>query len=249
MNIFQRWKKVAIHNKALVVTGIIVAVCTSLYTGAAISQYYLMKQVATDQITLMRNTAIDTNTQVTNIISEAKNISNAAKESLEQSKRALDASIDIARKDQRAWVGQIEILPAWRDEANNPLYIKEGSKLWADVIILNSGKSPALNVKSRMRIMAFPANHDFVPDYRDLRGNSIGVLQPQMKLIAKSLPSYRSVNDSDITSLKNRTMILYLYGEIQYEDIFRTSHKTTYCYVLAPNLNSFVLHSEYNSAN
>jgi hypothetical protein len=249
MKILLRWKQTALHNKALVLTSVLVAVGTLFYTGAAIFQYNLMKQTAKEQYSLMEQTAKENSEQTDKLIAEAKSIASAAKENLEQSKQAIDASIEISRRDQRAWVGITEIIPPWRDPANNPLYIKEGSNFGASVTIINSGKTPALNIRSKIRLMAFPRNHKFAPDYGNVQGQSVGVLQPQGKFKATSLPSYQPVNASDITSLKNSAMILYLYGEIQYEDIFKISHRTTYCSFLAQTLDSFVVNSTYNDAN
>ncbi len=115
MRIFQRWKQTALHNKALVLTGVIVAVGTLVYTGAAVFQYCLMKQAAKEN-----------SDQIDKIISEAKSIAKTAKDGLVQSKRALDASIEISRSDQRAWVGMTEILPQWMDSSNKPIVLKEG---------------------------------------------------------------------------------------------------------------------------
>ena len=238
MQVFQRWKQTALHNKALVLTGVLVAVGTLAYTGAAVFQYCLMKQ-----------TAKENSDQTDKIIAEAKSMATAAKEGLEQSKRALDASIEISRRDQRAWVGMTEVTPEWRDAEGKPLFIKEGARYHVGVTIVNSGRTPALKVRSRMRLMSFPDNK-FVADYQNVNERvSIGVLPPQGKFTLTSLPSYRIINASDITSLKNGSVILYLYGEIEYEDIFRIPHRTTYCSFLAPTLDNFLVHSTYNDAN
>jgi|SRR5882762_5327314 len=44
MTLFQRWKQTALHNKALVLTGVIVALGTLFGTGAAIFQAYMMRE-------------------------------------------------------------------------------------------------------------------------------------------------------------------------------------------------------------
>jgi hypothetical protein len=260
MNIFQRWKQTALHNKALVLTGAIVAVGTLVYTGAAISQYCLMKQTAKEQYNLMKQTAKEqynlmkqtakeNSDQIEKIIAEARDIAATGKESLEQSKRALDSGIEISRKDQRAWVGMMEINPKWKNTDGKPLFIKEGARYHVGVTIVNSGRTPALKVRARMRLMSFPDNK-FVTDYDNVKeGVSVGVLPPQGKFTLTSPPSYKIFNASDVTSLKNGSKILYLYGEIEYEDIFRIPHRTTYCSFLAPTLDAFLVHSVYNDAN
>ena len=64
MKILQRWKQTALHNKALVVTSILVAIGTLFYTGAAIFQYCLMKQSAIEQLNLMKQTAKENSEQI-----------------------------------------------------------------------------------------------------------------------------------------------------------------------------------------
>jgi hypothetical protein len=44
MTLFQRWKQTALHNKALVLTGFIVALGTLFGTGAAILQVCMMRE-------------------------------------------------------------------------------------------------------------------------------------------------------------------------------------------------------------
>lgn len=249
MRVFQRWKQTALHNKALVLTGVIVAVGTLVYTGAAVFQYCLMQQTAKEQYNLMKQTAKENSDQTDKIIAEAKSIATAARDSLEQSKRALDASIEVSRSDQRAWVGMTEVAPEWRDADGKPLFIKEGAHYHVGVTIVNSGRTPALKVRSKMRLWSFPANNKFVPDYGNVTAQSVGVLPPQGKFIITSLPSLKIINTSDIASLKNGSQILYLYGQIEYEDIFGIQHRTTYCSTLAPTLDSFLVHSTYNDAN
>lgn len=191
------------------------------------------------------------------IISEAKSIATAAKDGLVQSKRALDASIEISRSDQRAWVGMTEILPQWVDSSNKPMFLKEGSYYQVGVTIVNSGKTPALNVKPKIRLLPFSSEDKFYPDFGDLKeqsdgvieGQTVGVIQPQGALKLISAPSYKKVRSSDLESLKNGSLVLFLYGEIQYEDIFGVAHQTTFCSTLASTLDRFNVCSSYNDAN
>jgi hypothetical protein len=50
MKLFQRWKQTAIHNKALVWSGVLVALGTLFYAAAACFQIYLMKSAAADAL-------------------------------------------------------------------------------------------------------------------------------------------------------------------------------------------------------
>jgi hypothetical protein len=174
----------------------------------------------------------------------------AAKLQASTGKKALESSIETSHNDQRAWVGMTEVTPEWRDADGKPLFIKEGSHYHVGVTIVNSGRTPALRVRSKMRLWPFPVNDKFVPDYGNATTTqSVGVLPPQAKMTITSLASLGIIGASEIASLKNGSQILYLYGEIEYEDIFGIQYQTRYCSTLAPTLDSFLVHSTYNHAD
>jgi hypothetical protein len=260
MAILRRWKQTALHNQVLVLTGVFVAIGTSVYTLAAVGQYFLVKQTseaqqklieqtAKEQYRLMERTAKETGDQTERIITHASGIANATKSSLEQSKRALDTSIEMSRRDQRAWIGLTELNAKWRDAANKPVYVKEGETYTVEVVIVNSGRTPALKVSIATEIVGRAAEENFVPpSYKNVKRQSLGVLQPQGKFTIP-LTSNGALNASAIESLRNGSQILYLYGEIQYGDVFGISHRTTYCSTLAPTFDLFRVYSFYNEAN
>lgn len=168
---------------------------------------------------------------------------------LKQSQSALQASIEMARRDQRAWIGPMEVTPAWKDATNNPIFIKEGAPAVFSVVVGNSGKSPALKVRSRIKFVLLLANRAFAPNYEKLQSQSVVVMQPQEKFIMRTAPSPRAITASDINIIRNGEAILYLFGDITYEDIFKIPHSTTFCMLLAPTLDSFIGHSTYTDAN
>ena len=104
MKCFQRWKQTALHNKALVLTGLLVAAGTLFYAGAAVFQICLMKYTA-------RQATVQTERLIaeTNRIAKSMETANAQnrksmEDTLAQSKATLDANIKAAELDQRAWV-------------------------------------------------------------------------------------------------------------------------------------------------
>lgn len=238
MQVFQRWKKTALHNKALVLTGVLVAVGTLFYTGAAIFQYCLMKQ-----------TAKENSEQTDKIIAEAKNITAAAEGSLEQSKRALDASIETSRRDQRAWVGPIDIIHPSHKDGSRTVFVKEGDRPTFGVIVTNSGKTPALKVTPLQRMVVSFTKEPLIIRYNQPRTKpSIGVLQPNAKLLLetdKTEPFTKEI----ISRLESGQVTLYVFGIITYEDIFKRSHKTTFCMYMSSDLSSMKICETYNDAD
>jgi hypothetical protein len=186
--------------------------------------------------------------QTDRLIKEANRIANSMEKTSEESKRALDATIGMARRDQRAWVGPIEVVPAWREPTNKPIYIKDGFPAKFEVVITNSGKSPARKVRTWIQFDTIPADRKFSPNYGLPQKQSVSVIQPQQRF---TLPtsSLQPVNASDIDTIKNGKAILYLFGKITYEDIFKTQHSTTFCMTLAPSLDGFAACDAYNEAD
>lgn len=132
MTIFQRWTQTALHNKALVLTGFIVALGTILSTGALVVQICIARennrktseqigkliQAANIQACAAQKNAVAAanfatsadgiNTQTKLAVDKFERLAKASEGSIQitqkTAKDALDASIDASRSDQRAWV-------------------------------------------------------------------------------------------------------------------------------------------------
>ena len=175
----------------------------------------------------------------------------STKETVEQSKAVLDANIKASALDQRAWVGVLEpIPPTFKDEFGKPIYVKEGSHVTFGVIISNFGKSPATKVKTIVALKFRPADEEFSPFTFGIipPKKSGAVIQPQGRF-SMPIPIPNPVNANQIAVAKNREKILYLYGTIMYEDIFKKTHLTTFCMYLAPSLDSFNICETYNNVD
>lgn len=170
-------------------------------------------------------------------------------ETVKQSKTVLDATIKASELDQRAWVGILDpIPPAFQDEFGKPIYVKEGCRTTFGVIINNFGKSPAIKVTIKVALSFTSADEEFSPFLFMVRPQKSGaVIQPQEKL---SVPIETDIfsDTRQIVLTKNGQKILYLYGTILYDDIFKKPHVTIFCMYLAPSLNSFTPCKTFNDA-
>jgi hypothetical protein len=146
-----------------------------------------------------------------------KGFEDSAKESMEQS-----------RLDQRAWLGAVEM--------REPVDMAVGKVAKFGVLITNTGKTPAVNFTSQMVVRAFGRAEKFEAIYPQpptgIHSNS--VIQPAMKIELWS-PIKRALLQSDIDSLKNGEYVLYIYGVLNYDDIFKRHHWTHFCMVLQPD--------------
>jgi hypothetical protein len=174
-----------------------------------------------------------------------------AGKALDQSKKVLDANINATQLDQRAWVGVIDVKPApFGDTANKPVYLKEGFPAIFEIVITNSGKTPALKVKTLMCVKPLLPKAKISPacNRREIPKQSVDVIQPGEHLIMSTPPS-KVLNASHIDFIKNGKTIIYLFGIITYQDIFRKKHQTTFCKFLLPSLSSIASCETYNEAN
>ncbi|SRR5258708_6789126 len=185
----------------------------------------------------------DAGTQTNKIIAADERLAKAMEDSVAQAKIGLDASIDISRNDQRAWVGitgiQIRTLqPGQKIEMNMPLQ--------------NSGKTAAVDVRTRsfvhlsdtpLNVSAFIANRNdqFKPPM---------VIFPNIADANITLVSPLPFSEVEITAIKNGRKFMYAFGEIRYKDVFDRPHHTLFCGMYASDTpNNMRFCNEYNSAN
>jgi hypothetical protein len=167
MTIFQRWKQTALHNKALVLTGVIVAVGTLFGTGAAIFQVAITRENnhnTSEQVQQLINaaniqaraatnnaeaankfatSADGINKQAEASVKEVRKLADEAKQSSNTAKRALDAS-------SRAWIAPSNAYFTSEIAKNVPLSF--------EVQYRNIGKSPALDVHPTWTLQKVPGS-------------------------------------------------------------------------------------------
>ena len=141
------------------------------------------------------------------------------------------------RQDQRAWIGAVKAMP---------FSLKEDTPVRLGVVILNSGKSPALDVRGRLGALPLPKDKKFAAKYVEPFQHS-GVLQPNMQITEWSGPL--TVNKPLLDALKRGDQILYFYGEATYSDIFKQSHRTTFCLYIQPTLDGVIPCDTYSYAD
>ena len=70
-----------------------------------------------------------------------------------------------------------------------------------------------------------------------------------MKMILVTKPMNRGLTKEEIGLLNSGEEILYVFGRIEYRDIFHVVHLTTFCMQATPDLANFTDCSTYNDAN
>lgn len=178
----------------------------------------------------------------------------AAEQSSGLSEKSVTASIQQFRLEQRAWVavGSVTV-PEYR-EGNKPVYLKEGEKAVFEVNLLNSGKTPALNVSAISAYTILPRGFEFSPNYpppaQTMRSKA--VIQPGQPYLFPTSPSRGPLEKAFIDKVKAGDFVIYVFGEVKYADVFwpRTKrHITHYCLFLSPSLDQLHPCAAYNDAD
>ena len=172
------------------------------------------------------------------------------------SRKSIDATINNLQLDQRAWVGVKTLTPPGLvDKTNLHVYIKAGSPPHVEVIVLNNGKTPALNYRAECAAQTQVRGHNVNPIYSPIGPStyqSIGVLQPGSMIFQPigdaELPN-SELSQSQIDSIKAGTDIFYVYGHITYDDVFKHPHITNFCYFLSRDLANGAICNTYNDAD
>lgn len=174
------------------------------------------------------------------------------------------STVDTAKKQLRAYLGLETItleLPSARDPHYEPTPIKAGT-IETDFVVLtikNFGSTPALQVTARANWKSLPFLHqpplDFtfpdldqnVPKELDLI-TSKTVVDPSESWITR-------VAIHDITPFlkaARKKSSLYIYGHIDYTDIYGKDHHSNFCYVYQPyepRLPDLIPYSSHNEAD
>lgn len=156
----------------------------------------------------------------------------------------LDANIKRDQVDQRAWVGIIEM--------EDP-EIKEGPPITFKVTAKNFGKTPAKKVVSTIMAGSLPLGEPFVPQYPVAldtfpHEGGVGVVYPSMEVPLQSKP-VGPMKEEGIAALRDSRIVMYIWGKISYEDVFRIEHHTTFCLFMHPTLQRVSQCKTYNDAD
>jgi hypothetical protein len=209
-----------------------------------------MKQTAKEQYSLMKQTAKENSEQTDKLITEVNKIASAANEDLKQSKRALDASIEMARRDQRAWVEIEPIKPIPFAKADGNF----GASFQYEIYLKNVGKTVARDIvmhASRMDSgLALGDNADQIRRAQKiLLHENLGDNNRMIKVLAPNtvspVPLRLRAQEPQIFKSGN-AFYSFLIGRIDYVDAFSVKHWMTFCYIISNSRGELLNSKEGN---
>jgi hypothetical protein len=176
--------------------------------------------------------AVAANTQATkmaNVSDAADKIRQAAQDMVIQDQRIVDnaqssfnATVKEAELSERAWVGVTDV--------QTPTELHEGTLLNSTISLVNSGKTPSLNVIQRAGYRIVKAEDRFDPAHEvsltaPMRQGTI--LSEGKRML--SICNLGNIGRQRAIELNSGEYRLYMFGEITYEDVFNHTHHTRFC--------------------
>lgn len=264
MNIFQRWKQTTISNKALVITGAIVALGTigqlcitvannkaaARQTDKLIEAANIQAGAAGKNAAAAESFAKSADGMNSRLASAERDFQRIAQDSEKNSAatqagaaRALAASVEASQMDERAWLGvsEFEVLQYDPDDSRKPFRMRLGLR--------NSGKTPALQIKVLGMFQVYnskvdgPTSDDwnvFEGFFKKETARFVAAPGADRALIATDANT--DIVTKNYAGIRDHTAFMYYFGEISYVDIESRSHSTRFCLWLAEPENKQLIH-------
>jgi len=188
-------------------------------------------------------------TQTDKIIAADQRIATAMEKAVGQAGVALNASVDASRTDQRAWVADVAITGV-------PTI---GQKWIVSIKCKNTGKTFAKEFRMRTAVYkAMPPRTQ--PDFTqgtEVPYGSISVLAPNAEYISNTTVTGDAISghplanptQADLDLIESGAITLFAYGKMEYSDIFRKHHWTSFCFHLSRKIEweSCPVHNDTDS--
>jgi hypothetical protein len=154
----------------------------------------------------------------------------------------LSKQLELSHVDQRPWLGI---------KAMNPPIMSLGQPFKVDAMLVNTGKTPALNEKIKWAIVDGTKSLDVDKISKSTNytiDTSESVIYPNVEMSTSMGSSYNLSKDK-ISAIKAGKDVMYILGTINYTDIFGNLHATNYCGFYAPETDGFSVCGQHNDAN
>ena len=205
---------------------------------------------AGDMVTAVSQSLVEDRTTIKAILKENHEalaasegqIDSSLRESANQGRAGLQAATAQMRLDQRAWIGFV---------ADN-VAVVNGNKLTQAIVVTNSGKTPAFNVKMKSEGKFIPHGTEVTPpDYKGPvwigEGDSASTMPPGNARQIFVPPV--TFTDDGVKQINAGTVVYYQFGYVTYEDVFRRHHRTNFCVYMIPGLSGTTDCRKFNDAD
>lgn len=151
-----------------------------------------------------------------------------------------------SRLDQRAWVSMVET--AGKPEVNQPFIVTVRAR--------NTGKTFAEDFSGTV-IHDPLMGKDTIPDFEKRERaagknfDSIAILPPSTDYIApiSATKAGEKLSQTGMDLITSGQMVIYVYGRLDYKDVFDCPHWTTFCSKLSSDLKQWTACKWHNAAD
>lgn len=153
-------------------------------------------------------------------------------------------SLRLTRQGQRAWIGV---------ESMDIRLLEVGKQTVAEVSFVNSG--PTFARAHKMRATMHGASDPFDVDLYAISParpeaplKSVHVFVPKIPTSVR-VTGTNLLDQTTMDRIQNGTVTLYVFGEVEYTDVFGVGHVTKYCGYWVPPKKKFASCEKYNEAD
>ena len=228
------WKNTTIANKLIAVfTGI-----TALATVASAILYWRQVGVMGEQLSVMSG-------QLEQMKTDSESSSSTSDRQLSIMEGQLKQAQEAFHLEQRAWV-------SCRNGQCTPIVAGNGNKISFELLFANSGTTPANKVKVGCEVLIERKNYDiesYALPRREVAKTEITTertIAPNITQRAPHNTDVEELTEDMVTRIKNGERVVYILGEVVYDDIFDQRHMTMYCCVIHPATWQLVAYKQYN---
>lgn len=166
-------------------------------------------------------TMTDSLVETRRLITATYSLSSEAKRSADLAQQSFTATQQALRLDQRAWVSA--------DHFELMAEPEEGKDVMATVTMVNTGKTPAIDVHEYTDIYIWegePPENSLVE-----RGQpkSLAIIPPGSTKISFKTPLGLKLNSTQLAKYADHSLSLYVKSIIRYKDVFAQPHRTNIC--------------------
>lgn len=183
--------------------------------------------------------------QTDKVIAADERMAKAMEETVGQGKKALEATITQNQLDQRAWVAV---------RGTRIVTLAAGKPIQIDLDLFNAGKTFAVDTIYTGTIVSHYGPLD-IAQYAQSSGRpqarsspSVAILVPSINATASGYTD-QALNEATVEAIKNGAEYLYIFGEVNYKDVFRQQHFTRFCNWYVPIEKAFHQCNQYNDAD
>jgi hypothetical protein len=164
-----------------------------------------------------------------------------------EAEKALTATIEASKADQRAWFGISDFEVLYYDP------IDSSTPFRMQIIFRNSGKTPALRVRLATRMWASDSIVDGPGDaeirqvedsVKATRERYVTAPGASRKAIFLDNGTARNMVTSNYKAIQERKRFFYFFGQIDYDDVYQRPHTTRFCLWLAEPETKQLAHCE-----